>query len=70
MMTAVEASGAYSGHTTFIGEEGASKGKLVSNCSTLRGLGWYPTYGARSRRRRAASRPRLSASLRSCFGAC
>lgn len=45
MMAAVEASGAYEGHAEFTGEEGASKGKLVSNCRTLRTLGWRPKYG-------------------------
>lgn len=45
MMEAVEKSGAYTGSTTFIGPEGNSKGKLVSNCTTLRALGWQPKYG-------------------------
>jgi hypothetical protein len=46
MMAAVEASGAYEGHAEFTGPEGDSKGKLVSNCRTLRTLGWRPKYGA------------------------
>jgi len=46
MMEAVEKSGAYTGSTTFIGPEGNSKGKLVSNCTTLRALGWQPKYGS------------------------
>ncbi len=45
-MAAVERSGAYSGATTFTGPEGGSKGKLVSNCTTLRALGWQPKYRA------------------------
>ncbi len=46
MMAAVEASGAYEGHAEFTAPEGDSKGKLVSNCRTLRTLGWRPKYGA------------------------
>jgi hypothetical protein len=45
MMAAVEGSGAYEGHAEFTGPEGDSKGKLVSNCRTLRTLGWRPKYG-------------------------
>ena len=44
-MAAVEASGAYEGHAEFTAPEGESKGKLVSNCHTLRTLGWRPKYG-------------------------
>ena len=44
-MAAVEASDVYEGHTEFVGEEGASKGKLVCNRTTLRALGWRPKYG-------------------------
>lgn len=47
-MAAVEASGAYEGHAEFTGPEGDSKGKLVSNCRTLRTLGWRPKYGVHS----------------------
>lgn len=46
MMAAVESSGAYSGSTTFTAEEGESKGKLVSNSTTLRTLGWKPHYSS------------------------
>lgn len=46
MMAAVEASGAFEGHAEFTAPEGDSKGKLVSNCRTLRTLGWRPKYGA------------------------
>ena len=45
-MAAVEASGAFEGHAEFTAPEGDSKGKLVSNCRTLRTLGWRPKYGA------------------------
>ena len=45
MMAAVEASDMYEGHTKFVAEEGASKGKLVCNRTTLRALGWRPKYG-------------------------
>jgi hypothetical protein len=45
MMAAVEASGAYEGHAEFTAPKGDSKGKLVSNCRTLRTLGWRPKYG-------------------------
>ena len=44
-MAAVEASGTYEGHAEFTAPEGDSKGKLVSNCRTLRTLGWRPKYG-------------------------
>ena len=44
-MAAVEASGAYEGHAEFTAPESDSKGKLVSNCRTLRTLGWRPKYG-------------------------
>lgn len=53
MMAAVAASGAYEGRAEFTGPEAASKGKLVSNCRTLRTLGWSPKHGASG----AAQRP-------------
>lgn len=46
MMAAVESSNIFEGHTTFTAEEGTSKGKLVSNSTTLRTLGWRPKYSS------------------------
>lgn len=43
-MASVESSGVYSGSTVFTAEEGNSKGKLVSNSTTLNTLGWKPKY--------------------------
>lgn len=44
MMAAVEASGVLPGSVTFSGQEGPSKGKLVSNDATRREVQWQPKY--------------------------